>query len=352
MDSAPSIPFYAKASLIIIGFFVLVYILYAGQGIIVPLIFAGIFAILLQQPISWMVKKKVNRVLAIAIVLTTAFLIIISFSALLFSQASHFGESLPALINKLQELLNKVVTWWSGYFQIRPEKINEWIENAKSDLLHNSSTFIGSTVTVTGKVLAIMVLIPVYVFMILFYQPLLISFIHKISGKKNNPEIMEILLRARSIIQGYLSGLLIEAAIVAAMTSVGLLIIGIDYAILLGIISAFLNIIPYLGVFIAMVLSITLALVTKESTLSALYVLILYGVVQVIDNNYIVPKIVGAKVKINALVSIIAVIAGGALWGIPGMFLSIPLIAVIKVIFDRIDSLKPFGYLLGDAMPH
>lgn len=352
MDSASPIPFYAKASLVIIGFLAFVYILYAGQGIIVPLIFAAIFAILLQQPISWMVKKKVNRVLAIAIVLTTAFLIISSLSVLLFSQASHFGESFPALVNKLQELLNKVVSWWSGYFKIRPEKINEWIGNAKSELVHNSSAFIGSTVTVTGKVLAIIVLIPVYVFMILFYQALLISFIYKISGKKNNPEIMEILLKARSIIQSYLSGLLIEAAVVAALTSIGLLIIGIEYAILLGIISAFLNIIPYLGVFIAMALSVILALVTKESTLSALYVLILFGVVQVIDNNYIVPKIVGAKVKINALVSIIAVIAGGALWGIPGMILSIPVIAIIKVIFDRVESLRPYGYLLGDTMPH
>jgi len=94
-----------------------------------------------------------------------------------------------------------------------------------------------------------------------------------------------------------------------------------------------------------------IALVTKESSLYILYVLILYTVIQFIDNNYIVPKIIGSKVKINALVAIIAVICGGALWGIAGMFLSLPLIAIAKLIFDRIEPLKPWGFLLGDTMP-
>jgi predicted PurR-regulated permease PerM len=76
-----------------------------------------------------------------------------------------------------------------------------------------------------------------------------------------------------------------------------------------------------------------------------------YYIVQLIDNNYIVPYIVASKVKINALFSIIVVFIGNALWGIPGMFLSIPLIAIVKLIFDHIDSLKPWGFLLGDTMP-
>ena len=77
----------------------------------------------------------------------------------------------------------------------------------------------------------------------------------------------------------------------------------------------------------------------------------LYYIIQLIDNNYIVPKIVASKVKINALVSIIAVLAFGVLWGVPGMFVSIPLTAVAKLVFDRIDPLKPWGFLLGDTMP-
>jgi predicted PurR-regulated permease PerM len=93
-----------------------------------------------------------------------------------------------------------------------------------------------------------------------------------------------------------------------------------------------------------------IALVTK-SPVYVFYVVALYTVIQFIDNNIIVPRIVGSKVKLNALVSLFVVIAGAALWGIPGMFISIPITAIAKVIFDRIDSLKPWGFLLGDTMP-
>jgi len=154
-----------------------------------------------------------------------------------------------------------------------------------------------------------------------------------------------------SVIQLYLVGLVIDAVLVAILYIAALLILGIDYAILLGIIGALLNIIPYIGGIVAVALPMMVAIATKSSGWYAIYVLIIYYIIQLIDNNYIVPKIVASKVKINALFSIIVVIAGNALWGIPGMFLSIPLLAIIKLIFDNIESLKPWGFLLGDTMP-
>jgi len=92
------------------------------------------------------------------------------------------------------------------------------------------------------------------------------------------------------------------------------------------------------------------ALATKSPSY-ALFVLAAYLFIQFVDNNYIIPKIVASKVKINALISVIVVLIGGALWGIPGMFLAIPLTAVLKVIFDHIEPLKPLGFLLGNIVP-
>ena len=135
------------------------------------------------------------------------------------------------------------------------------------------------------------------------------------------------------------------------MQSVTLLILGIQYAILLGIIGALLNLIPYIGGLVAVALPMMIAIVTKSTAWYALYVLGAYYFIQLFDNNYIIPKIVASKVKINALFSIMVVIAGNALWGIPGMFLAIPLLAIVKVIFDHIEPLKPWGFLLGDTMP-
>jgi predicted PurR-regulated permease PerM len=202
-----------------------------------------------------------------------------------------------------------------------------------------------------GDVLAGAVLTPVYVLMILFYQPHLMEFIHRLFGASNTNRVSEILSETKTIIQSYLAGLFAEFAILAVLNSVGLLVLGMDYAILLGIIGAFLNVIPYIGGVIGVAIFMVVALLTK-APVYVLYVFLLYGVIQFIDNNYLVPKIVGSKVKINALVSVIAVIAGSALWGLAGMFLSIPLIAIVKLIFDRLEPLKPWGFLLGETIVH
>ena len=142
-----------------------------------------------------------------------------------------------------------------------------------------------------------------------------------------------------------------EAIIIATLNSVSLLLLGIEYAILLGVMGAIFNIIPFVGGILAVSFPFLMALATKPSFSYAFLVLLAYIIIQFIDNHYIVPKIVASKVKINALVSIIVVLTGSALWGIPGMLLSIPLTGIIKVIFDHIQGLKPWGFLLGDAMP-
>ena len=154
----------------------------------------------------------------------------------------------------------------------------------------------------------------------------------------------------KRIIKNYLVGLMIETGIITLLYFVSLLLLGIDYAILLAVISALVNIIPYIGGLIGVIFPVVIALSTK-SPYYALLVIITYAVVQEVDNHYIRPKIVGSKVKINALISVIAVIAGEDLWGMSGMILSIPMVAIAKVIFDHVKPLKPLGNLLGDKMP-
>ena len=187
--------------------------------------------------------------------------------------------------------------------------------------------------------------------MILFYQPLLREFVIRISGSNYESHVREIVSQIKTVIQRYLVGLIIEAGMMAVMNTAALLILGIEYAFILGILAAVLNVIPYIGGIIAVALPMMVALVTKSSPWYAFYVLVAYYIIQLIDNNYIVPYIVASKVKINALFSVIVVLAGNALWGVPGMFLSMPLLAIIKLICDHIEPLKPWGFLLGDTMP-
>jgi predicted PurR-regulated permease PerM len=350
-DKELKFPFYAKAVFFLIGLFALIAMLYIAQGIIVPIVFAILVAILLHPIVNFFVRIRINRIIAIILALFLTYLVIAAFGALLFSQASRFSESWPVLVNKFTGLINQTITWASGYFDINPQKIHDWITKTQAELINKISASIGQTIVTVGSSLVVLFIIPVYIFLILFYQPIILDFIRRLFGKSNQGQVSEIVTQTKSVIQHYLTGLVIEFFIVATLNSVALLILGIDYAILLGIIGALLNVIPYIGGVVAVALPMMIALVTKSTAWYAVYVLASYYVIQLIDNHYIVPKIVASKVKINALFAIIVVLAGNALWGIAGMFLSIPLLAIVKLIFDHIEPLKPWGFLLGDTMP-
>lgn len=343
-------PLSIKVPLVFIGLIAFFAVLYIGSSIIVPLVFATIIAIVLHPVVNRVTRLKMNRIVAIALVLAMAILLIAVFSGLIIRQVNHFGESWPILMEKLSGLMDKFISDAASFYEIKPEKIYGWFAVAKGQLLDKSSAAIGETLAIISNGLVALFLIPVYVFMILFYQPLLREFIHKLFSEDKKEKVGKIVSQIKVVLQQYLIGLIIEFVLVAMLNVVALLILGIDYAILLGILGALLNIIPYLGGIISVGLFMLVALITKDP-IYVVYVAAAYTVIQFVDNNYIVSKIVASKVKINALFSIIVVLAGNALWGISGMFLSIPILAIAKLIFDHIASLKPWGFLLGDTMP-
>lgn len=345
------LPFYAKAGIFFVGLSALLAILYIAQGIIVPLVFAFIIAILLHPVVKFFVSIRINRIIAIIITLLLMVLIIVAFIALIYTQAVSFSDSWPLLVKKFTAILDDTIQYTSQYFNIRPALIHTWITKTQHELVTINSTLIGQTLVTVGSSVATMLLVPVYIFVILYYQPLLIEFVHRLFDEAHQNQVRSITTKTKSVIQHYLLGLIIEAIIVGILNTVGLLLLGIQYAILLGVLGALLNLIPYIGGIIAVGLFMMVALVTKESSWFALYVFGVHTFIQIIDNDYIVPKIVASKIKINALFSIVVVLVGNALWGVPGMFLSLPLLAIVKVIFDHIESTKPWGYLLGDTMP-
>jgi predicted PurR-regulated permease PerM len=349
MNSEFKFPFYAKASLIFIGLFALVSMLSITQTIIVPIIYSIVISIVLSPIVNFFVRKKINRIVSIILTLVLVTSLSVFIILLISSQLIQFTDSFPKLLEEFKQLLHQTVSWTSDYFNISTVKINGWINEKTKEILKESSSLIGQTILQTGSVLVVLVLIPVYVFMILLYQSLLIEFIHKVFKSSNQKNVNQIISGTKTIVQSYLVGLLIEAVIVTTLNSTSLLIIGVNYAILFGVIGAILNLIPYIGGIIAVSLPMMYALVSM-SPVYALFVLGAYLLIQLIDNNYLIPKIVASKVKINALISVIVVLAGGALWGIPGMFLSIPLTAILKVIFDHVEPLKPWGFLLGDMV--
>lgn len=345
------IPSYARVTLIFVGIFTFTAILYIAQQIIVPFVFAVIIAIVLHPVVNFLIKRKVNRVVAIIISLILTLIVIAAFALLILSQVNRFTDSWPTLVEKFNSLINETIAWASQYFDIQPAKITDWIAKEKSELIENNMDKVGRTLSSLGTGLVALFVIPVYIFLLMFYKPLILEFIRRLFGDEHKAKVNKIVSQIKTVIQSYLIGLIIETIIIAVLNTTVLLILGIQYAVLLGIIGAMLNLIPYIGGLVAVGLPMIVALATKDSAWYALYVMALYYIIQLIDNNYIVPVIVSSKVKINALFSIIVVFAGNALWGVAGMFLSIPLLAIVKLICDHIEPLKPWGFLLGDTMP-
>ncbi len=340
------LPFYVKTSIIIIGLFVFVTTLYLTQSIIVPIIYSTIIAIVLSPMVSFFTKRKINEVLAISITLIIGIAITLFIISFLSIQIMQFTDSFPKLVEKFNQFADSVELWASGRFNVSKLKIHSMVLKKRSEFINNGGALIGQTILSTGSKLVVALLIPVYVFMILLYQKHLIKFIHKLFNRKEYGEVDAVLSSTKLIIQGYLDGLFLEAVIMAFLNSITLLIIGIDYAILLGVLGAIVNVVPYVGGLISILFPVLIAIISDTPS-DAIWIFVFYSIIQFFDVHYIVPKVVASKVKINALVSIIVVLAGGALWGLPGMFLSIPLTAIVKVIFDHVEPVKPWGFLLG-----
>jgi predicted PurR-regulated permease PerM len=349
MKDAIRLPLYAKLSLIFMGLVAFVLILFVTQRIIVPIIYSTIIAIVLNPIVNFLVRIKFNRILAISLTLLFFITTLISVVSLLSIQLMQFGDSFPVFIEKFNQFSAICVAWASELLNISVQKINIMIVQKRTELLNGSTVFIGQTIMSTGNGLIVFALVAVYIFMILIYKNHLIEFTHKLFNKSEFGGVDEVLHSTKKIIQSYLVGLLLEALIVGILNSTSLLILGINYAILLGVIGAILNVIPYVGGIFAIIPPMLIAFATKTPTY-ALLVIVIYLAIQFFDVHYIVPKVVASKVKINALISVIVVLAGGALWGFPGMFISIPLTAIIKVIFDHIEPLKPWGFLLGNVV--
>ncbi len=339
-------PLYQRLSLITLGLSAFFYVLWAGQSIIVPLLFAMLLAMLLDPVVKRLTKWHLPRPLGIAIAVLLAMTAIVGLGYFIATQATHFSEMVPELKTKGKQFIQDSEDWVMDATPVEHKDVDNAVAKVKEQGMEKGGALVGKTLTTVGTLFGFLFLLPVFTFLLLFYKSLFHGFLTRLFRKSEHETLDEVLGQTKGVVQSYLVGLLFEAAIVTALNWVGLFFIGVKFALLLSVLAALLNLIPYIGIIIGTILPMVVAATTQDFT-AALWVLALFAVVQFIDNNFIVPLVVASRVEVNAFMSILVVLVGGALWGIPGMFLSLPLAAMLKVIFDRVPSLEPFGYLLG-----
>jgi predicted PurR-regulated permease PerM len=340
-------PFYIKATVVLIGLYYLVSILSALNGILIPLAFAVLFAILLNPIYSRLLRFKVPRALAVTLTVFFGIGCTALIGYLLSTQVAQFGQSFPILKVRFGQMTDSLEHWIRLQFGVSIQKQVLFFKNA----LDSSQAAIGSILGTVFGTISLLLIIPIYVFMLLLYKNLILNFLYEVFLEEHSKRVGEVLAQTKSAIQSYIVGLLVEMVIVSSLNSLALFIIGVKYAILLGVIGGIINILPYIGGFVAILLPVLIATVTKEGYSAQLEVIVSYLLIQFVDSNIIFPRFVSVKVQINALVSLLAVFLGSLMWGIAGMFLMLPIVAVLKIIFDRVEDLKPWGKLLGDEVP-
>ena len=345
-------PPYAKLALVLLSLILIFTIVYLGQDVLIPLLLALLFAILLR-PVALFFNRKLmfTHVISVFVSVIVLFVFIIGIILLVSWQVADMTDDWNKIKFNLSVHLQHAQLWIKNRFHVSYTKQQNYFEHLREETLMNDSEIMGNTITSFTDTLLIVVLIPIYTFLLLLYRTLFVKFIYEVVDPKHWQSVREILIQVRTVVQSYLVGLMIELGLVAFLTTAGLMILGVPYAILLGVITGILNLIPYLGIFAAALITIFATLGSTGEISIVIGIVVLNVIVQLIDNNFIVPKIVGNKVCINALATMVGVIAGGTISGIPGMILSIPLIAIMKVIFDHIEPLKPWGLLMGNTVP-
>jgi predicted PurR-regulated permease PerM len=335
-----------KYAFVLLSLVLTVVVLHYGRSLILLLISSGLLASLLFP-----VARRVERVApkwAGALVATLVMLItVIGVFFLLGWQLTRFTDDLPALKEALAVKGDAFQNWISDQFHMSQREQVAWFNTRVSEVASTSGKVALSLFGMTGSALAAIVPLPVFVFLLILLRGKFKTFFGQL-GETSDGVILHIMERISKLSSKYIQGVLLVVVILGVLNSIGFLILGLKYAILMGFVVGFLNVIPYVGVMIGSLLPVVLALITKDSMAYAVGAFGVCALTQFLENNFITPKIVGSSVSINPLASIVALLAAGSLWGVMGMLLAIPITGMLKVVCDSLPSLKPYGFLLGE----
>lgn len=341
-------PLYVKLAFQFITIFFICYFINIAQNILIPFAFATLLAFLLLPLVQFLEGKNFGRVLPILIALVATTLIIVILIYFLSNQIALFVQDIPSIREHLNEHMAALQRWVKNEFHISLREQQEYLTQQADNLRDTGTMYIRRTFFSLTEIIFLFILLPIYAFLLLYYRLHIRNFLFAVFKKEYGPDIQFVISKSRLMIHQYMLGLVIEMVIVATANSIGLSILGIRYAVFFGVLAAVLNIIPYFGTLSATILTVLVTLTTSDNTSDIVWIIvILYGI-HIIDVNFLMPRIVASRLRINALISILGVLIGGALTGVSGLFLSVPAIAFLKIICDQTPSLKPWGMLLGE----
>jgi len=318
-------------------------ILYFGETLFVPLFFGLLIAIVLHPVCKWLETHGWKKSFAIAACLLMVTIIFILLAWLLIWQIKLFSKDAPIIINKLNSFLQQVQTWLFSHHMNTNDIRNNWAEEITGII----GTLVGSTLQTTANLLFMLFLIPVFAALFMYHRKVFVTSLRLMIPDKYHSQLQEILSQTIHTYFNYIKGMIMVYAIVGALNSIGLFALGVRHALAFGMICAVMTIIPYIGIGVSALLPISVVWIETGNIWYPIGVIAVFGIVQYLEANIIFPAVVGVQLNVSTLAMLIAVILGGIIWGISGMILFIPFVAILKIISDNIEEWKPLNLLLS-----
>lgn len=343
-------PFYVRLAISLVCLVFSVLILREASALLIPLFGGFLLAIVLLPLVHVLERKGTSRSGASMIAVSCFILAFFTINYFLTAQLALFSTELPNINNKMQEMFAGLQSWFSSKFHIDQAHQINYLSSSFKDIVTWVTGFASRLVLYLGNIIVWILFVCIYAYFILYYRRLLVRFVMKLLEKDYPDQVQHIIRENKKVIKEYIVGLLLEFLIVLLLSFFALLILNIKYAMMLAIIVALLNIVPYLGIYTA-VLFVMLVTYANSTGTAAIQAAVALLIIHFIDALFLLPRIVGSRMKMNPFITIIAVITGDIIWGVPGMFLFIPLAAMLKIIFQHISSMEAWAILLDEDKP-
>jgi predicted PurR-regulated permease PerM len=337
-----------KAVRVLFIIILLVVILVYGKPFLVPLTFAVLLAMLMLPMVKWLEGKGWNKALAAVMALLAILLFFTALGFFIGWQVADLAADATKLQRQLSDRMDDLRHFIAQKLRIPPQRQDQIIEEQQSSSPGQMSGMITAFLKGLGSFLTDAILVLVYIFLFIYYRSHLKRFLVRLVPEPDEGKALKIVNNAQQVSQKYLTGLSQMIMTLWVMYGIGFSLIGVKNALFFAVLCGLLEVVPFVGNLAGNLITVGATLAQGGSFNMVLGIVAVYALVQFIQTYILEPLVVGAEVNINPLFTIIGLVAGEALWGIPGMILAIPLMGIAKIICDNIEALKPFGFLIGE----
>ena len=322
-------------------------LLFFGAVLFVPMLYGLLIAFVMYPLCLLLERRGFTRSLAITLCLGIVVGLFVALVSLLGWQIELLRTDFPAIMNKLTPAILELQEQISSSFSVTVQMQDDWLRNAVANSGDKLGVMLRSLFDATVSTAFMLFLIPIYAALFLYHRKVFFRSLEYAFGPDHKAKVQAILHSTIFTYSRYIKGMVIVYILVGFLNSIGLLALGIDHAILFGMLTAIMTIIPYVGIIVSALLPITVAYITKDSLWYSVGVIGVFAFVQYLEANIIFPAVVGRQLNVSTWATLVAIIAGGIIWGVSGMILFIPFVAILKIVAEYIPEWKALYVLLS-----